>query len=366
MLIPICKFQKPNEFRKQSYGLKLFLLGASVLSFATSCQRSVEPDFLERSYIHEYGLPVESDHWIRYGSSGQILTTQHDGVICTQTYANGMLDGESSYTFPDSPQIHRVETYANDFLTKETIFHLNGVSQQTIEYQGPQGRTITTWYDSGLPKSIEKYEASHLIQGEYFTSQNEKDSWVHNGFGERASRDNEGNFVSLDTFENGNLTSKTYYHPNGAPREITPYANDVIHGQRKTYYPGGEPMTIEAWDNGQQTGVTVVFQDGEKHAEVPYLGGKKNGVERRYRDGAIVTQEVTWKDDQMHGPTYTYGGDNIQTDWFYKGRLTSRSNYESFAVPRPPKNCGKTAEICEPSQTSSIRFENSPDIGSQR
>lgn len=335
--------------------VKSLIRSGFILLLATACQHQMENGtYIDQTYVHEYGLPVESDHWMRCGSNGQIITTLRDGVNVKQTYANGLLNGESTYTFPYSTQIQRRETYDNDELTSSILYTPDGTPAQATTYtstSSPEIWTTTTWYPSGQPKSVEKYESSKifngevyvprtlLITGEYYTTANQKDSWVYNGYGERVCRDDYGNFLSLDTFTSGDLSLKTTYYPNGAPKEVTPYANGVIHGQRKTYYPAGEPNTVEAWNNGQQTGTTIVFQNGEKHAEVPYLANKKNGLERRFCDGSVVTQEITWQDNQMHGPTFTYAGDSTQTDWYYKGRLTSRSNYESFAMPKlKPKN----------------------------
>jgi len=306
-----------------------------VFAMAVSCQKSSnQDDCINRSFIHEYGVSVGGEHWNTCGKNGQVISFLRNGVCLTETYSEGVLNGESVYTFPHSEQTERVEVYANGNLCNQVYYSLSGTPRKSIHYESPEQYTVTEWYETGNPKSIEKYERSLLLSGEYYNEMNQKDSWVYNGNGERMTRDEMGNFICLDTFNSGVLTQKTYYHPNGTPKEICAYVNGVPHGERKTYYPGGEPMAIETWMNGEQNGTTIIFQNGEKYAEVPYLSNKRNGLERRFRDGCIVTQEVTWADDKMHGPTFTYAGDTIQTDWFYKGRLTSRSNYESFAMPK--------------------------------
>lgn len=303
----------------------------------THHRRHEAPKFVDQTYHHRYGMEVEPTHWFRAGCSGQVITTLRDGICVSQTFSQGMLNGESSYTYPNNKQIQRKEVYSNDVLTSEIHYSPSGVPTFAREYTTPDIWNETHWYESALPKSIEKYERGLLITGDYYDLKHHRDSWVYAGVGERISRDDWGNFLSLDDFRGGELVQVTTYHPNnGSIHEITPYAQGRIHGERKSYYPGGDPMAIESWLEGERTGITKIFQNGEKVAEVPYLAGKKNGLERKFRDGVIVSQEITWYNDKMHGPTYTYIGDNIQTDWFYQGRLTSRSNFESFGLPRRP------------------------------
>lgn len=309
----------------------LFLSALAALAF-NSCHRVVQIEMPpEQTYVHKYGLEVEPDYWCESGQNGCIITKMRDGVTVTQTFANGMLNGDASYTFPHQTQVQRREFYENDNLIKQTIYLPSGVPLESTEYDSPTIWTTTVWYENGHPKAIEKFDRNLLVTGKYYNMQNQKDSWVYNGMGERMSRDSEGHLISLDTFRGGELVEKTFFHPNMCPKEIISFACGKVHGERKTYYPGGDPMAFEVWTEGKKNGTTIIFQNGEKYAEVPFLDGKKNGVERRFRDGSVVTQEITWYEDKMHGPTYTYVGDAIQSDWFYNGRLTSRSNFESYA-----------------------------------
>ncbi|MBA3238525.1 MAG: hypothetical protein H0T62_09305 [Parachlamydiaceae bacterium] len=309
----------------------------SLISAGCQQQSIIQEECLDRSYVHPYGLEVEADHWVQCGRNGQVVSFLQDGSRITQNYADGMLEGESSYTFPYSSQIQCVENYWHDKLLSQTTYDASGMPQHAIVNSDDEIRTITTWYPSGSPKSVEKYDRHLLVTGDYYTPNNQRDSWVYDGQGERITRDYVGNCISLDTYKCGELVLKTLFYPNGHPMEIAPYMDGMLHGERKTYYDNGEPKAFESWSLGQQNGTTVIFQNGEKYSELPYLAGKKNGLETRYRDGSVVTQEITWLDDQMHGPTFTHTGNNetMLCDWFYKGRLTSQSNYESFNLPKP-------------------------------
>ncbi len=204
----------------------------------------------------------------------------------------------------------------------------------------PEGYVkITQWYNCGTPRCIETYSNNLLVEGEYFDGQNNSESRVTQGNGEKVHRDRFGQFLYLDKVENGIVTRRTCYHPNGTIRQIFPYdCNGNICGIVRTYHPDGSPDTIETWENNQQHGITVVYQNGEKVSETPYVSGKKHGLEKRYLRGDIVTQEVTWYEDYVHGPCYSYYGDSVQTDWYYRGKVTTRSNYDSYNMPRRPIN----------------------------
>lgn len=316
------------------------LLGVALLATAcsnTTCKKSVpcqtDNGCVDQAYVHKYGVRVRPDYWVDRGQNGQIVSTMRDGVVVSQSYCAGELHGESSYSFPNSNKICKSEVYKNNDLHKENEFYHSGAPKQSCEWTGPNCCTVSCWYECGTPRCIEKFEDGRLLIGEYFNLNGQRDSWVYNGEGERLTRDCNGCFLCCDEFYGGEVVRRTYYFPRKGPCEIISFMDGVPHGERKTFYPDGSPCSIESWENGRQNGTTVIFQNGERYAEIPYLDGKKNGIERRYADGYNLSQEVTWYNDQMHGPTYTFAGDSTQTDWFYKGRMTSRSNFESYYAP---------------------------------
>lgn len=304
-----------------------FILGCLFIVTTTACQSGRDREY---TYIHEYGVPVGSDQWAMCGRNGQIVTSYQNDVTVCQSFVDGMLHGPTTYTYPRSDRIEWVEEYSNNELKKQVFYNFDGLPSQSIQY-GENDVTITRWYPEGNPISIETFKGPTLVSGKYFNSQNQQDSWVHEGNGERLARNEEGHLVSLDTFKEGQLVTSTSYHPNGAPREIACYCNGKLHGERKFFHAGGEPMHTETWENGEQTGVMTIYQYGQKFSEVPFVAGKRNGVEKRFKDNMTLSQEISWKDDKMHGPTITYKDNGTsQSDWYYKGRLTTRGNFESF------------------------------------
>ncbi len=307
-----------------------------IILFAVSaCQKPIErEECLQRTYEHEYGLPVEADLWEGCGKNGKVNSILRNGVSVSQNYQNGLLEGDSTYSYPHNSQIERVETYSGNALKNQVFYSCAGNPVRSISYTFPNTRVITDWYEHGNPRCIEKYDGNLLVSGEYYSLQNQCEGKIYNGTGERCQRDERGDFVSQDYFHQGKLCQVTTFYSNGSPKEISSIKNDVFHGERKTYYVGGEPMAIENWENGGKSGMTIVFQNGEKFAEVPYKGNVKHGVEKRFRDGCIITDEISWMNDLRHGPCTTFHGDTADTDWYYKGRLSTKANFESFALPR--------------------------------
>ncbi len=201
------------------------------------------------------------------------------------------------------------------------------VSQVARLSQKP-GVSGQTWYQSGSPKTKEVYDGDLLISGEYFTKENRLESSVKNKSGVRTVRDEFGDLVSIDTIEGGEIVCRIVPYPNGSPKELTPYVGGVVEGERKTFLETGEPLTIETWKGGLQEGITIVFQNGEKYAEVPYVRGAKEGIEKRYRKGKTLIEEISWQDNKRHGPSYTYMGESVKTDWYFEGRQLTKTQYD--------------------------------------
>ena len=288
---------------------------------------------VDETYVHRYGMEVPQENWrTTSGESGQVISTLKNGVVVNKTYDSGVLHGPSTYTFPHSDAVQRVEHYNQGNVEKETIHYFSGAPYQEKQYNGDD-HIMTNWYETGAPQSREEYQNGRLVKGEYYNPEHQLESSVENGSGTRTRRDSYGLILSIDTISNGQLSLRTTYHPNGTPKEITPFVNNLPEGEKKTFLPAGEPYTIETWAAGKQQGITVVFLHGEKVAEVPYKDGQKNGVEQRFRDGQIVVEEISWVNGQKHGPTKIYLGSTPTIDWYFKDQKVSQSNYDMMNRP---------------------------------
>lgn len=321
----------------------VYFLGFSACALA-GCQQNQydsSPEIVEETYVHRYGVPVSPEDWSASGKHGQIVTNLANGVVITQSYNSGILDGNTTYSYPHSSAIEKVESFMNGILQKESSYYISGAPKQEILYTTPQNRTVTTLYESGALKSKEQMQGNLLFQANYYAQSNQMDSQVVDYNGTRTKRDDYGQLVSVDAIDKGLMTLSTTYHPNGTPKELVPFVNGVVYGQVKTYFPAGEPRTVEEWKNGVKMGLSTEYLNGEKVAECNYINGKKQGIERRYRDGKTVVQEISWNNNQKHGLCTTYVGNTTKTDWYWQGKQVSKANYDLITGQGPKKNIWK-------------------------
>lgn len=305
--------------------LYYFLLLASL----SSCQTRDCNDEVVCETVHRYGVALDPDDWSERGKCGQVVSMRKDGVTVSRNYDNGILNGECSYTFPHREIVQKREIYDRGALTQEQVYYVSGLPHKQTVHEGADKQSVTTWYENGAPNAQEKIEQGKLIQGEYYSLDQQSDSSVKDGNGLKTRRDGYGQLVSVDTIENGEMVLRTTYHPNGAPASVTPYIKGTVEGERRTYFPGGEPATVEIWKGNVKNGTMQEYEHGELRAEIPYVNGRKNGVERRYReDGTALAQEITWVQGMKHGPTDCYIGNTKKVDWFFRDRLVA--NKQTF------------------------------------
>lgn len=298
----------------------------------SGCNSNPNDDIVEERYVHRYGVPMDPDDWSERGRQGQIVATRNDGVTVTNTYDAGVLDGETTFTYPHRNTIQKREIYSKGYLKEEFWNYSNGLPSKHVIHNSPTNYISIVWYDNGVPQCRENYDNNLLVQGEYFTPANLQESVVNNQEGTRTLRDCYGALQSIDEIKNGQMTTRNIYHPNGAPQSITSYVNGDEHGQKRTFMPGGDPNTIEQWTKGSQHGPTIVFENGEKVSETPYVNGKKHGIEHRYgEDGKTVVEDVTWVQGQKHGPSYTYVGNSRKIDWYFQDKPVNKATFDALS-----------------------------------
>lgn len=271
-----------------------------LLALLAGCQPQAEYvsepyTVVDETYVHKYGFEVTPDEWQTRGEHGQKITTLKNGVTVKRNYKFGDLDGETTYTYPYSSTIQKSEQYVEGKLASEINFSQAGVPLNKKEYAG-NTTTTTVWYAGGQPQAIESYNNEILVDGIYYSPKGAIESKVTDRVGERINRSSQGDLISKDTIAAGYLFERTISWPNGHPKEVAEYHNNILHGHRRTFEEGGEPVTDELWQNGLQNGTTILYVNGEKFAEVPYKSGVKSGVEKRYKDGKQLFEEVTWLD----------------------------------------------------------------------
>lgn len=293
--------------------MKTLLTLSFLALLAASCQprheerlvftpRQMTPSpVIEETYVHKYGFEVDSKEWESRGEHGQKVITLKNGVTVTENFNYGQREGETTYTFPYSSAIERVQTYKNGQLAADEIRYLGNIPKKRTEILGNGMTKVTQWYDNGSPHSVEEFKDNKLVKGEFTTLNNQPDSSVVDGNGIRTNREPSGELTSRDTLENGEMVERVSYWPNGTPKEMLPFKEGIVHGLRRTFYVGGEPDKVEQWVHGAQNGVTLIYQNGEKYAEVPYINGTKNGKEKRFRNGTELFEEISWVDGNQVG-----------------------------------------------------------------
>lgn len=291
-------------------------------------------EVVKETYVHPYGVPVVKSDWQAQGETGNVVRVTKEGVTVTQSFVAGQLEGETTYTFPHSSVTKRTEVFHEGALQAVRDHYSSGVPMREEVYDQGEVAKVLTWYTDGTPSSLEWYQGGALIQGEYYTPLNERESTVYKGQGVRIHRATDGHLLAKESIERGERVERVTYFPSGEPESVIPYVEGKIHGTLLTYFPGGEPKSAEEWNHGVQEGMTLLYQNGEKYAEIPYVAGKKQGLERRYRDGAILAEEISWKEDVQHGIRQLHVEGVTKTEWYHEGALVSRSTFERMNLPR--------------------------------
>jgi len=316
----------------KGYSLSLLWLCSLCLAFS-SCHHKKDNNVIQVSYRHPYGANLDQKEWVNRGGNGTIETILKTGEKIIQAFTANQLHGITTVTFADNKTIEKEQTYDKGLLKEETVFYLNGLPKTRIEFLGGLGKKITSWYEESSPKSIEVFQDSFLEEGQYFSLDNQVESEVFNGQGIRTLRNTLGLLIAQDLIEEGHLSQKTTFYSNGDPQSIIAYHKGLIHGKKQNFLIGGIPSSVEEWSMGKLDGLVIIFHNGEKFKEIPYQKGNKEGISRRFKEGNIVIEESSWKGDLRHGPTHTYIGDNIKTEWFFRGEQVSKQYFEEISIP---------------------------------
>ncbi|MFA6914814.1 MAG: hypothetical protein WC222_00315 [Parachlamydiales bacterium] len=285
-------------------------------------------EVIEQKYVHKYGIEIAPEDWEERGQCGQVISTRKDGTTVAEYYDNGVLHGDCTYSFPHSSTVARKESYDFGALMAETAYYRSGGSRQEVKPTGAKGKEVTSWYESGVPKSKESFDNDILVEGEYYNAEHTVEGRVHEGNGTRIQRDAYGQLIARELIQNGEIAQITTFHSNGNPKEVIPLLKGTRHGTVQTFLPDGEPSRVEEWTNGIQNGTTITFENAEVVSKVPYTNGVPNGIEERYRDGNVLAVRITWVAGNKHGPTYHYAGSNVTTDWFFQNKPVSESDYD--------------------------------------
>jgi len=297
----------------------------------TGCNDDSSNQVISKRYIHKYGYAVSQSEWDSHAYPGQVVTSLRNGVTITATYENGALHGPCTHTHPHSQTVQYYYLYNFGDLKKEIEYDALGMPIQEKAQLSPHRYCLTKWYGDGSPMSVEDYAGDELLDGKYYTLNNEIESQVERGIGLRSQRDQNGVLLSKDTFDAGYMTKRETYFASGSPKSLTHYTFNKKNGERLVYTEKGEPLAVEEWVNDQLHGKATYYANGKKQIDVYFINGARNGIETHYVDGEIVEQEIHWVFDKRHGPTKFYVGDNLaKTEWYYDGKGVSKRRFDEM------------------------------------
>jgi antitoxin component YwqK of YwqJK toxin-antitoxin module len=313
---------------------KLLSFSLITLLSTSACKRSnPDQDTVKTSYVHRYGVEMPNEaEWQERGSTGEVVKKQKNGVTVRENYVEGTLHGKKVETYAHRETPEKASIYSNGSLIEQVLYYTSGAPQQKNVFDKNNTIFITYWYEDGTPRAEEVYQDAKLVEGKYFTPNNELEAAVKIGSGARVTRDSTGAIVTKDAISDGTLSLQVTYHPNGTPAAKTPYVNGQIHGERHTFFAGGEPKTFEKWENDKLNGITILYENGEKIATVPYSQGLKQGIEKRYKAGTSdIVEEISWYKDMRRGPSTSYIDGVKITDWYFNNKKVTKHQYQELA-----------------------------------
>lgn len=305
------------------------LIGLTTL--LTSCgSNSNVADIVSQRHIHKYGYDVAPQEWAENVFPGQVVTSYRNGQTITETYADSLLHGPKTITFEHSQTVHIKEEYQKGILVKRTTYSIRGVPEKETVYKTPTHLLVTSWFEKGSPREKEEYLDGKLINGQYFSINNEIDSCVENGNGEKTVRNAAGDIICKNVYTNYEIDYKETYHPNNTPHVITSYKDGKLHGEKKEFALSGEPLVVENYSNGEKDGVCTYFQNGYKYKETTYHEGLKHGVERLFIDGEMLSEETEYKMGEKHGSSVVYCDGVGRTFWYFNDQRVSKSVFDQY------------------------------------
>ena len=301
----------------------------ALLTLSTGCQSSNSMDsVVSQSFVHKYGFDLSEKEWKQGPQDGQAIAVLQNGVKVARSFEQGTLHGATTYTFPHSEVIEKLFVYDQGQLLKQLVNDPSGMPVRQEMYEFDNRTIVTQWDEKGVPLSIEEYRDELLEEGKYYTPEHQLEAQVEKGHGERVKRDRSGLLLSRDEIQNGIMTARTTFHPNGHMHTVSRYDNYQLHGEQMKYTVAGRPLMQLHWDHGVLNGPKIVYRNGIKVAEIPYVKGLKNGVETHYDDLGNLTAEIEWKLDKKHGCTKLYSEELTEKEWFFKGQPVQAERFE--------------------------------------
>ncbi|MEG0037313.1 MAG: hypothetical protein RR733_04150, partial [Victivallaceae bacterium] len=158
---------------KLLFGFLIFLTFFSVSDAAIRSDQAIK-----EVYRHSYGIIISRDEWIRRGKDGSITKLLKDGTTVSESYFQGLLNGEVIVSYPHSATIALREQYEHGVLLSRRHFFINGLPKQEEIFNSDGSIIISSWKDDDIahtpPFITETFSDRKLISGTYITPVGEK------------------------------------------------------------------------------------------------------------------------------------------------------------------------------------------------
>ncbi len=88
-----------------------------------------------------------------HGQDGKIVQLTSERCHHHKSLVNGVLEGETTYTFPNSSTIQMTEIYDAGVLIARRDNYLSGVAMKEETFAGDELIKLCTWYEAGTPQA---------------------------------------------------------------------------------------------------------------------------------------------------------------------------------------------------------------------
>ncbi len=287
----------------------------------------------QQTFEHDYGLQMSRGEFETRGRNGTVSTRLENGQLLKQHFENGQLQGTCTCSFPYSKQTAYSETYKQGKLAFRVDYFANGMPHLERTYLPSQVEEVKSWYEDGVPRTVECFRGQQLLQGTYFDPSATAEAEIVDGVGDSIQRSPAGVLLERIEMREGYPNLRRVYYASGEIKEFYRYKTGLLDGECRFYSEGGVPESFQCWVQGKRDGLTKFFHQGELVAQVPYRENKKCGTEKRFCNNALV-ESADWKDDQLHGPCFQFDKTEtvISQTFYYKNRVVSKAVYESLVV----------------------------------
>lgn len=109
------------------------------------------------------------------------------------------------------------------------------------------------------------------------------------------------------------------FHEQGYLLEEAHFSNDTLDGERKLFFPNGEPEIIEHYTRGVINGKYQKFyESGQQEIEQEFVHGVLQGISTAWYPNGQRKELVTLHDNEENGPF---------TEWYANGNLKAEGTY---------------------------------------